>query len=666
VKIVLAILLILLLLTPALNAQITKIWAVDGSQYVNKDSRDCPARNNDSNKVWRGDSIHIFAAGNETASFQFVLEAGSLAADSINVKLDLLTDGTNTIQNTSDDAAQYVGRNIELFLEHHRYVGNRGSSIYWANAYPLPDDLYLGWVADALVPLEAPRKKIPNGLDTAQGGAGGKTGPGFCVFANKNTVVWFDIFVPKNMPSGVYRGNVIVWKTNTGGILYSVPIALSIYNFSLSDTTHIPIFAHYNGPALASRTGITQGSAAYWDWVRKMYFLAHRHRFDLITGQEYLDTLRIRKMGYYSGWMFAPAFGYEGPGERVGQNVYIAALYNTNYVDWPTVGLRPWQAGPSYTNTQDGWRRLTDDYERIFRDLASHVIRGVELIDEAEGSVQQQAMSQVADWVRTNPGVGKFLHLFAPNGWMDDELTKHVPAPGFSTTLSMWSQHPVAGPKYSHGYHTNRYWGEANGMTVEALRKRMSGDSLKGLVGTYNTTPGYMPGIEGPDLPLVQARLLLWALWEYNVDFFWIWSATFWSEVGKNPWTEMIPGYGLNDVGSFMYYGKDVLFPNEDRGIAMPIVSIRLKAMRDGIRDYEYLWLAKQRNLLDTNWINNASMLAAFDDFRYPQHQVNRVPQWTTRGWVVEAQRQLMANALGTVGGEPPATTTNKRLRAYR
>jgi hypothetical protein len=54
---------------------------------------------------------------------------------------------------------------------------------------------------------------------------------------------------------------------------------------------------------------------------------------------------------------------------------------------------------------------------------------------------------------------------------------------------------------------------------------------------------------------------------------------------------------GINGDGVLVYPGQDVKYSNEDRGIPGPVASIRLKNIRRGMQDYEYLWLARKNGL---------------------------------------------------------------------
>ncbi|RPH38100.1 MAG: DUF4091 domain-containing protein, partial [Planctomycetota bacterium] len=84
--------------------------------------------------------------------------------------------------------------------------------------------------------------------------------------------------------------------------------------------------------------------------------------------------------------------------------------------------------------------------------------------------------------------------------------------------------------------------------------------------------------------PLLNYRIPGWTSRRYNLTGLYYWTVVYWAEV--DPWTNPL---------TFMkqYNGDGSLFyPGGDAGIDGPVASMRLKALRDGLEDYEYLVLA--------------------------------------------------------------------------
>jgi CARDB protein/glycosyl hydrolase family 123/F5/8 type C domain-containing protein len=83
------------------------------------------------------------------------------------------------------------------------------------------------------------------------------------------------------------------------------------------------------------------------------------------------------------------------------------------------------------------------------------------------------------------------------------------------------------------------------------------------------------------DHPLFHYRLPGWINWSNGVTGLLYWSTVYWLE-SADPWTDPTTYGPQVGEGALIYPGKDV-------GYDGPIASIRLKAIRDGIDDYEYL-----------------------------------------------------------------------------
>lgn len=84
------------------------------------------------------------------------------------------------------------------------------------------------------------------------------------------------------------------------------------------------------------------------------------------------------------------------------------------------------------------------------------------------------------------------------------------------------------------------------------------------------------------DFPVLNYRIPTWGSWRYQMTGLLYWSVVFWERV-RDPWIDQLTIYGrYNGDGS-------ILYPGSDAGIAGPVGSIRLKNIREGMEDYEYL-----------------------------------------------------------------------------
>ncbi len=83
------------------------------------------------------------------------------------------------------------------------------------------------------------------------------------------------------------------------------------------------------------------------------------------------------------------------------------------------------------------------------------------------------------------------------------------------------------------------------------------------------------------DFPAIDARIIPWMCWKLNIKGLLYWCVNFWR---VNPWeTAMNTAWQQNGNGLLYYPGEDG-----------PVPSLRLELIRDGMEDYEYLYLLNE------------------------------------------------------------------------
>lgn len=100
------------------------------------------------------------------------------------------------------------------------------------------------------------------------------------------------------------------------------------------------------------------------------------------------------------------------------------------------------------------------------------------------------------------------------------------------------------------------------------------------------------------DHPLIESRVLWWQTYQQKMDGFLYWGVNIWSKANNSRPIDPAAGPRLDwsiTTGGPQYewlHGDGVLLYPGPKG---PIGSIRLANIRDGLEDYEYLWLLSQR-----------------------------------------------------------------------
>jgi hypothetical protein len=96
------------------------------------------------------------------------------------------------------------------------------------------------------------------------------------------------------------------------------------------------------------------------------------------------------------------------------------------------------------------------------------------------------------------------------------------------------------------------------------------------------------------DYPLLNYRAPAWIAWRYRIRGLLYWGGmSYWREV-EDPWTQapMYRGRGAPQQGDkgIVWFGEgSLVYPARAAGYDGIVPTVRLKALRDGIEDYEYM-----------------------------------------------------------------------------
>jgi len=579
---------------------ITRIWAVDDSEKIKKEDLENPLANDLNNTVWNNNTVNIFGAKNEIIAFQLIIQANSSGVDQVNVEISDLANGISVIPGSatgSSDPFDYRGRNIELFTEHYLNMVKRSPPLWFFSESAVPSAYYTGWVPDCLIPFSAPS---------------GKGGAPFSIDPNINQGIWVDILIPENAVAGTYTGNAIVKIADK--VFQTIPVSLKVYDFALSDSTHLKNMFGYSPGTIARRHNVSRGTKEYYDLEVKYNQMAHRHRFDLVTGVENLDDMNNYYKRYLTGEAYNEKLGYAGPGKNTGNNTFSIG-YGGDF---------PEEYGGSVRkmNKPDWWKG-SNAWESWFIRNASGVERHKYLFPDepdfkgpegAKGTGSMDTIRMQAKWTHSNPGIGNNIPTLVTNKII----------PGLKGYVDFWS---ISSQEFT-----------MNTTPEDIADERAQGHKF----GIYN---GYRPGMGAvvSDADAVEFRVMPWIVWKYQVDQYFYWSTTFWRDLNVfvNPLTYEDR---INGDGTFLYPGQDNVFPDENRDLAGPLSSIRAKNWRRGAQDYEYLWLAKKAGFKTEmeGIINNCIPSGLWE--AKSQKDVS----WSGRGYKFEEYRKQMAELIAS------------------
>ena len=580
---------------------LARVWAVDDGEKVKREDLNHPLATGSDNSVWDGVKIALFGARNEIVAFQLILESAAAGAEDIDVFITDLSRGSYSIPNSragSSDPYDYRGVHIELFLEHYIKIADpsRGGSAWSQAAKPSSD--YMGWIPDALIPLS---------VDQELGGAP------FDIPANSNQGIWVDMWIPRDTPEGLYTGEVQILSGNK--ISRKIPIEVSVLNFILPDETHFPNMFAISPGEIATRHGVKVDSDEYYEIETRYHQMAHRHRFDLVQAVRNLSQVRRYHHRYLTGKLYTDRYGYDGPGEGIGNQTFSIGLYGNVPTDY---GSEP----PDWS--KESWWQGSNEWAAWFQDNAPNVyISKFLLPDEPDSESDLRTIQAQADWSHSNPDIGNTIPTFATT-WIDSDYQ------GYVDTWSTSANHTLSGTY--------------PGTDSDDVKSEIEAGNAWGV---YN---GYRPATGSTliDTDAIDFRVIPWIGWKYDLDHYFYWMTTYWaksSESGRrkniftNPRTATVQ---KNGSGTFFYPGEDHVYYEEDRGLPGPLASIRMKNWRRGMQDYEYLWLAQELGLgseieqMVDQIVPSALWDASLDD----------PISWPARGYGFETIRQELAELI--------------------
>ncbi len=369
----------------------------------------------------------------------------------------------------------------------------------------------------------------------------------FDVAGGSNQPVWFTVHVPKDAPAGIYQGSVMF----QGGVSFSVPVRLRVFNFSLADTTH------------------TQ-TAYYVDvsWPR--------HRYENVAQQRqvwdlYLENLRKHRVSPYSPHLYAPIVWSLVDGEfKVDFKDFDAAM--VRYLDefgFNTFNLFGHKS-PSFPSTLDGYEAFTPEWQQRFAKLMRPILSHLR---------EKGWMNKAYCYWLDEPREDTFLQLFQGM----DALSEH--APGLRRLLSFDNFPPS---QYDPQLNDRvDIWVPMLPLATNNrfVQRAAAGEERWWYVCLGPTAPWPNNYV---DHPAINHRIRFWMAEKFEITGDMYWSMNYW--VGRNPWTNA--WVWANNGDGTLIYPPTKEFPTAPV-LTGPVDSLRWEILREALEDGEYFWLLR-------------------------------------------------------------------------
>jgi hypothetical protein len=382
--------------------------------------------------------------------------------------------------------------------------------------------------------------------------------------AGQRQPFWITVHIPKTAAPGRYSGVITVSAERLSA--REVPLEVTVWDFGLADTPPLPSAVAVHPHMLSSfynRWPIDEATLRnYWDML-----FTHRLSSDNV-GEPLKHGIQAVMAGRETG-----PFDYRAFDERA------QYCFDRGLTAFQLAGL------PGFLD--DGPDLTGEEQDRLIAYLGN-AARHVEdrgWLDRAFAMVWDEPRDHCAQQV------------------LKELQTIHRAHPLLRTRLDG----PVTGPLVDMCQSEVDIWGlhllniDRGGAESQANieRWRREGKVLWMYVACDVRHP--YPNIF-IDYPLADCRVLPWLYWKYDAGGFLYWCANWWGDAnlaGERPeqkWPER-PWVAANFIesgaGRHNEYNGDghLIYPGPD-GTALS--SIRLEALRDGMEDYEYIWLLER------------------------------------------------------------------------
>ena len=457
----------------------------------------------------------------------------------------------------------------------------------------------------------------------------------FTVPANENHPVWVQVYVPKNTPAGDYNGTV---RVMIGSKTINIPVTLHVWDFTLPRETHLQT-----------------AMSLYTSFIMQYHHFENADNIAPVV-EKYFQSFREHRISPYDPFVMGN----------------IAVTFDADAM----------QAHVNFDKFDQLARKYLDDWKfNCFR----LILQGI-----GNESIEAQKAGGTIKFKRNSPGYKQLMtdyliqvqnHLEA-NGWLnkayiywkdepdpeDYPLVREVNAfihQAAPKLTRMLTEEPV--PEL-YGYVDLWCPKLDNFVPATVEQRRQDGERAWWYICTSPKAP--FPGLF-IDHYAVELRTWIWQSWQHNLDGILIWSANYWnSEIAtpppalQDPYADPMSYMSSNNLqpgeinnwgngdGRFIYPPKSV-FTSTAKNYEGPVSSIRWEMLREGLEDYEYFWLLKERidqaqkAGVDTALLNQARRLLIVPD------DVSRsITQFSTTSGPLYEHRVKLARMIIKLGSQ--------------
>ncbi len=475
-------------------------------------------------------TARIEAARNEFEPFQLVLSSAAADIRGVDVEASELRGPAGSV---------IPARNVAVYLEEFVRLQNASSVDKTSGEWP-----------DPLVPR-------------VDGYAGEKRNAfPFVLRRGRNQPVWIEVYVPRSARPGAYRGTLAIRVEGSPDL--TVPLELTVWDFELPSTASLRTAFGFSGV-----TALRKHRGSYTS-DQELYSLS----------REYAKAALLHRLSTYGGTMAAPPASRSGDGLRVDWTAYDR--YEGPFLDGTVLGDGDPLPGAKVTSVDMRiWGQTEDQQVLYWREWVRHFKEKgwsdrlyFYLWDEPPPDAIPRVLAKGKLVRQADPGIRNLLtmpydaRLAGVVDIWSPLINCFDSKPGFPEYCARCVPRAEYAPLLQRG--KSLWWYQS---CASHSCTSVKSDYFRGW-------PSYTI-----DAAAVSNRVMQWITWAYGVTGNLYYNVNESYAQPGDPWQNVYL-HGGNGDGSLVYPGK----PERIGGTTdIPIESIRLKLIREGMEDYEYL-----------------------------------------------------------------------------
>jgi hypothetical protein len=389
----------------------------------------------------------------------------------------------------------------------------------------------------------------------------------FKLESDRTQPVWIDVYVPPETPGGTYRGEVRVTVAGKPQII--VPIELEVWNFELPSTSSLMNAFGFSGNAAErAHYGKYRDDKGVVDTTYMYAKAALLHRVTLDGSASISPIIKLNGNDVQLGWneyddLIAPFM--DGRVFAAGEPLYGAKATSVA-IHTPALLLTTPEQQVQF------WRKIAQHFrEKGWFD------RLIDYLWDEPKAPSYQAMAELGRTIhKADPGLRNLVTAPFHADWSDfidiwsPPINCFERKPHQRDFCNPMVDRTTYQPELSKG--KQLWWYQACGSHGCGV---IGGEYFRGW-------PSYMID----DAP-VRNRIMEWLTWKYGIQGELYYSMDEAFSRKPDPWKD-VNLYSGNGDGTLFYPGRPQVIGGTQQ---IPIESIRLKLIREGLEDYEYLAL---------------------------------------------------------------------------